>query len=177
MSTKEIPGPFDAFAKAHPDEPVFALLGRDPAAPAAITEWARIRRNRAIRIWGESKKQSDKVLLDAEMKQCAEAEALAMEFDDYRTGAEAIEGRPSTYQEVRKTKEEIEQAAAIKRRGEACKHLREAAYHLAEARAALHLVEAIVPGGFYDTSLQLAEREVNSAAEHFEAKRPDGEAA
>lgn len=172
MSTKISPGPFDAFDKAEIGEPIFTLIGRDPCAPATITEWARLRRNRAIRLWGESQRRSDKVLLDAEMKQCAEAEELALEFGDYRSGAEEIEGKPSTYQEVRRTKEELDQAEATKRRGEACRHLREAAYHLAEARAALHLADAIDPGGFYDTSMKLAERETNSVADHFEAKRP-----
>ena len=57
------------------------------------------------------------------------------------------------------------------------RHLRQAASHLAEARALAHLTGAIIPGGFYDTSLKLSEREARSAADHFEALRPGMEAA
>jgi hypothetical protein len=30
MGTKSNPGPFDCYAKAEPDEPMFVLLARDP---------------------------------------------------------------------------------------------------------------------------------------------------
>lgn len=43
IPTIENPGPFDALAKARPGEPFFQLLGRDHAAPGAITEWCRAR--------------------------------------------------------------------------------------------------------------------------------------
>ncbi len=39
MATKNNPGAFDCYANAEPDEPIFVLLGRDPAAPAAIARW------------------------------------------------------------------------------------------------------------------------------------------
>ncbi|HAW11807.1 MAG TPA: aspartate decarboxylase, partial [Chloroflexi bacterium] len=31
MGTKNNPGKFDCYDDAHPDEPMFVLLGRDPA--------------------------------------------------------------------------------------------------------------------------------------------------
>ncbi len=40
MATKNNPGKFDCYANAEPDEPMFVLLGRDPAAPEAIFQWA-----------------------------------------------------------------------------------------------------------------------------------------
>lgn len=43
MGTKNDPGKFDCYSKAEPDEPVFVLLGRDPAAPILINLWADIR--------------------------------------------------------------------------------------------------------------------------------------
>lgn len=43
MGTKNHPGTYDAHAKAHPDEPVFVLLGRDRHAPALVRMWARLR--------------------------------------------------------------------------------------------------------------------------------------
>jgi len=43
MGTKNQPGKFDCYSKAEADEPVFVLLGRDPAAPILINLWADIR--------------------------------------------------------------------------------------------------------------------------------------
>lgn len=43
MSTKMNPGKFNCHAAAYPDEPVFTLLGRDPAAPATIKFWRQER--------------------------------------------------------------------------------------------------------------------------------------
>jgi len=43
MGTRNQPGKFDCYAKAEPDEPMFVLLGRDPAAPVLINLWADIR--------------------------------------------------------------------------------------------------------------------------------------
>ncbi len=44
MGTKNDPGDYDCYENAHPDEPMFVLLGRDPEAPALVREWARKRR-------------------------------------------------------------------------------------------------------------------------------------
>lgn len=41
MGTKAEPGRFDGYGKAENDEPVFTLLGRDPAGPKLIREWVR----------------------------------------------------------------------------------------------------------------------------------------
>ena len=43
MGTKAEPGPFDGYAKARPDEPIFVLLGRDPYAAALVELWAELR--------------------------------------------------------------------------------------------------------------------------------------
>ena len=40
MGTKNIPGKYDCYANAHPDEPMFVLLGRDPEAAALVEELA-----------------------------------------------------------------------------------------------------------------------------------------
>jgi hypothetical protein len=37
------PGRFDCYSRAEPDEPMFVLLGRDPAASALVALWADIR--------------------------------------------------------------------------------------------------------------------------------------
>jgi hypothetical protein len=40
VSTKNNPGPNSCYAKAHPDEPMFVLLARDPLAPPLVRRWA-----------------------------------------------------------------------------------------------------------------------------------------
>ena len=44
MGTKNNPGPFDCYAKADPDEPIFVLRAKDPLAPALVRLWAHVRR-------------------------------------------------------------------------------------------------------------------------------------
>lgn len=43
MGTKNNPGRFDCYAHADPDEPMFILLGRDPAASHIVRMWASMR--------------------------------------------------------------------------------------------------------------------------------------
>jgi hypothetical protein len=43
MGTKNNPGPFDCYANAEPDEPMFILLGRDKHAPLLVELWAALR--------------------------------------------------------------------------------------------------------------------------------------
>jgi hypothetical protein len=43
MGTKNNPGTFDCYANAEPDEPMFVLLARDPAAPYLVRRWAGLR--------------------------------------------------------------------------------------------------------------------------------------
>lgn len=62
MGTKNNPGNFDCYANAHPDEPMFVLLGRDPMAGHLTRLWASLRVGA-----GESE---EKV---AEARQCADA--------------------------------------------------------------------------------------------------------
>ena len=44
MGSKSNPGKFDCWAKAEPDEPMFVLLGRDPAAWVVVNFWVALRR-------------------------------------------------------------------------------------------------------------------------------------
>lgn len=63
MGTKTNPGPFDCYAAAAPDEPMFILLGRDPDAAALVCMWAAMCRLR------DSAENGLKI---AEAEQCAE---------------------------------------------------------------------------------------------------------
>jgi hypothetical protein len=40
MGTKNNPAPFDCYANAGPDEPMFILLARDAGAPGLVDQWA-----------------------------------------------------------------------------------------------------------------------------------------
>jgi hypothetical protein len=62
MGSKNNPGKFDCYKAAHPDEPMFVLLGRDQDAPGLVRFWAAWREER-----GED---AAKV---AEARQCADA--------------------------------------------------------------------------------------------------------
>jgi hypothetical protein len=44
MGTKNNPGAFDCYEAAHPDEPMFVLLGRDRLAASLVRLWAYMRR-------------------------------------------------------------------------------------------------------------------------------------
>ena len=48
MGTKNNPGEFDCYANAEPDEPMFVLLARDPAAPLIVRQWAFLYKDRKI---------------------------------------------------------------------------------------------------------------------------------
>jgi hypothetical protein len=43
VGTKLHPGPFDCYAKAEPDEPMFILLARDKYAPGLVWLWSVLR--------------------------------------------------------------------------------------------------------------------------------------
>jgi hypothetical protein len=47
MASKAQPAKYDCYNNALPDEPMFVLLARDPAAPFLVEQWA-IRRHNAI---------------------------------------------------------------------------------------------------------------------------------
>lgn len=69
MGTKNNPAPFDCYANAMPDEPMFILLARDPEFASLVFEWAARRRRdieRGKRPW------SDMAMVD-EAKACARA--------------------------------------------------------------------------------------------------------
>jgi hypothetical protein len=62
MGTKNHPSPFDCYANAEPDEPMFILLGRDLQAPKLVRLWAD---------WREARGEDPAKV--AEARQCADA--------------------------------------------------------------------------------------------------------
>jgi hypothetical protein len=67
MGTKRDPGAFDCYANAEPDEPMFVLLARDPAAADLVEQWADAR---ADLIAAGKKPATDRGMV-AEARQCA----------------------------------------------------------------------------------------------------------
>lgn len=164
-------GPYDALEKAKPGEPMFPLLGRDPAAPPAITEWARVRRNRAMKNYGESSNAANKELLAAELRQCANAEDIALQMGEWRTQHQIADGPArASYNDVIKSAEEQAEADRRQRRITACQHLREAAYHLCEGKDGLVGLELV--GQVTQSDLQSMLARINGIADKYEARRP-----
>ena len=173
MATIDEPGPFDALEKAKPDEPVFSLLARDPCAPATITEWNRLRRNRALKLYGGADASvADKELLVAELKQCANAEEIALQFEEWRKGYETPDmiGVRASYNEIIKSAEELAEADRRKQRKEACANLQEARYHIGIARDQLAALGLGAETAQDDLSMMLAR--LGAIAEEFELRRP-----
>lgn len=69
MGTKNDPGKFDCYSNADPDEPMFILLARDPAAPATLLRWIECREDL---IRNGKKPSSDRNML-VEARECAAA--------------------------------------------------------------------------------------------------------
>jgi len=49
MGTKADPGPFDCYAAAEPDEPLFVLKSTDESAPTLVRIWAELYRERKMK--------------------------------------------------------------------------------------------------------------------------------
>lgn len=67
MGTKNNAGEFDCYANALPDEPMFILLARDPAAPDLVNDWADCR---AAEICSGCRPKEDQAMVE-EARKCA----------------------------------------------------------------------------------------------------------
>lgn len=95
MGTKNDPGAFDCYANAHPDEPMFVLLGRDKHAPLLVRLWVEMRA-----IDGE-----DPTKLD-EATQCAEDMKMWRRHIQAKAG-DAIESLVAECERLRNALREI----------------------------------------------------------------------
>lgn len=78
MGTKLKPGAFDCYGNALPDEPMFVLLARDPAAPATVNHWAMLRENRLAIVVEAGEIAPEAAAREAAMLDEARACAMAM---------------------------------------------------------------------------------------------------
>lgn len=173
MSSIDQPGAYDALEKAEPGEPMFPLLARDPDAPATVTEWCRLRRNRALKLFGHSKRTADKKLFAAELAQCANAERIAEEMADWRAGQDAPAAVRISHG-TQRTEVELAEAAARDRLAAAVRHLREADYFICEARDAL--VDLGVIGEVTQGDLGMMMARLKGIADEHTPKRAGHEA-
>lgn len=169
--TIDLRGAYDALEKAKLGEPIFVLLGRDHAGPATLTEWCRLRRNQAFKRFGGSERVTDKELLAAELRQCAEAEEMAERFAEWRTGHQQQEGERAAYQDVVKSAEEQAEASRLKSRAQAVRDAREADYHVCELRDRLADLGLLPESTARDLEMMMAR--LKGLAEEHEAKRPN----
>lgn len=142
-NTLSRPGEFDALEKARPDELLFPLLERDPDAPPTILFWVSRRRARAFASADlaviDSSNMPDK--LADELRQCAEAEQIAIEMLSRQKGgkAEAI-AKATSYSGNTRPEAEIE-GKMTRLRGK----LGDCDYHGHEALPILAEIIALAP--------------------------------
>lgn len=126
------PSPFDPLERLEPGEDRFVIRERDPAGPGAITEWCRLRRQWAYRTYGVEPTGNAKRLLDAELAQCAEADAKALAWKERQTDGGPIEEHRATYTEATLSEEQVSAAKRQKLREDLIRCLREADYFIHE---------------------------------------------
>lgn len=80
MANKTHPGMFRCYEAALPDEPMFVLLGRDPAAPATIEFWAN-ERNRL----GKTTDDDDNARIGAALREAEEMRGWRTKIMDHAT--------------------------------------------------------------------------------------------
>lgn len=65
MGTKDNPAPFDCYANAEPDEPMFVILARDPTASLVVDYWIGLRVE-----YGKNRPDDPQIL---EARECSDA--------------------------------------------------------------------------------------------------------
>lgn len=138
INTREASGEFDALTTLRPDEPYFALVGRDALAPNLVKEWVKQRREK---IW--AKRDAGTITAkeaELELRKATEAEEIAWSMTAYRAGhkMEAIaETKAPTY-----TGHELPQEAQRRDRIQSAKIRTAAALNAAcaDAQALLNLL-------------------------------------
>lgn len=82
ISTRDVPGTFDAVVTAKPGEPIFTLQGGDPLGADTVLHWVKLARKAAM--VDEDERRASKLLERATV-----AETVAWAMRDYRAGVEA----------------------------------------------------------------------------------------
>lgn len=89
MGTKNNPGDNDCYSRAMPDEPMFTLLGRDPAAPDCLRKWAKDRLDAIVK----------RLRPNSDMELVVEAMKCADDMDDWRIANDGVWRNPSLFQD------------------------------------------------------------------------------
>lgn len=173
-STITEPGPYDALDKARSDEPLFALLGRDPIAPRAVEFWSDATRKEVVaRLGAAGPHSSEHDELVAKLRQCTEADVVAWDMRRWRKGDAEQDTATQTRASYSGTVASAEKNAETTHRAaiaSAVASLREAAYFATgglEGLAALNVLspeEALALRGAVDA--------INIVAGEHTPKRP-----
>lgn len=176
-STAATPGEYDALEKARPDEPLFTLLARDPAAPATVRFWVDRRRAALMDELGECTSKAGHFPapegIRAELSKLTEAEMVAFEMDRWRKGqpehdtttpkrASYSDNGPEVQSEETARKHAVALSAA---------DLGEAAYFANEARQRLTEYGAIEPE--LAAQLEVIVTQLVAAQDAVTPKRPN----
>lgn len=107
--TKALPGPFDAFESAKPDEPIFTLQGGDKWAPELVLVWARKARTEALAV------EESKPARALELKlRATSAEGIAWNMQAYQKGYPADSNESEAYTQSRSEAAGLEVDGALR---------------------------------------------------------------
>ncbi len=87
MATKNDPGTWKCYENAEPDEPMFVLLGRDPAACCAVIFWVKMRMEMGQPMDDQLKDARD---LAYKMEQWAKAKGKTKELNDVKAAFDRL---------------------------------------------------------------------------------------
>lgn len=151
MSTKEEPGPFDGLERAEPDEPIFTLRAKDPHAAPLVHQWVRERRE-----WMLTADLSDEKR-ELELTQIREAEEIAWEMEEWRSGFEAHQPAEKTtnYSGIVTTEQELAAKAKFDARLNAARRIDNSVAELTDAS------ESISAYGFDEVRVTVAANVAN----------------
>lgn len=136
VSTREHPGPFDAFETAKPGEPIFTLQGGDPLSPPTILHWAGLARTAAVA--EPDPEKARKLLVKA-----TNAEVVAWTMRAYQRGEVELSGQDHRATYLDKSPDSVEGIEAAKRHGILVGAARRLDNAVAECLAAAEEIEGL----------------------------------
>lgn len=152
MSTLSAPGPFDALQKAAPDEPIFTLRAHDVLADPLIHEWVKLKRSAIHAAFDAG--QISEAKRDLELMQCTEAENIAWQMVEWRSGisakSETPADRPATYSGNQSTELELAAKARFDTQLHVARRIDNSVAELTDA------AEALAPHGFDEERMTIA---------------------
>lgn len=173
MNTLESPGPYDPLSRTAPDEPFFPVVAHDRIGPATVRFWSDKTREWVMaEIMGLPPADPALAKLEDKLRQCTEADLLAMEMERW------VKGNPET--DVAPTRarcsggtidaDKMDDAARKLAVAEGVQCGREAAFYASEMRDKLAPLGTLAPDEI--VALEEAMRLINSVSDAHTVRRP-----